>query len=246
MPDKENMEELLEQSSKTDIKVLLTAKENAKRAVLEDPSPTNLAALERASKLVESAMNARTNLKDYRAVLEYADECGRKLGKTKLYEDINKGLLKKQADGSFKLRDVDRYMASLKMAATGDVVAERAADRQRRKEEADIRKAEASAKREEFDLAVKMGKFVPKDQVHAELAARAVTLSTGIKTAFEAKSLDIVSCVDGNPKKASSLIECLENILDEAFNEYSRAIEFEVEFLDEIPPIPDKKVINDN
>lgn len=241
MPDNE-MEELLEKSASTDPKVALTLKENAKRAVLEDPTnPVKIAAFERASKLVESVMQTKANLKDYRAVLDYAEECGRKLGKTKLFEDINKGRLKKQADGTFKQRDVDRYMASLKMAGTGDAVAERAADRQRRKEEADIRKAEASAKREEFDLAVKMGKFVPRDQVHAELAARAVTLSTGIKTAFEAKSLDIVSIVDGNPKKASSLIEYLETLLDEAFNEYSREMEFEVVFVDEEPPASEKR-----
>lgn len=228
-----DMEELLEQSSSTDAKVALTVKENAKRALLDDPAnPAKIAAFERASKILESAMQAKANLKDYRAVLAYAEENNRKLGKTKLFKDIRDGRLKKQADGTFRLRDVDRYMATLSPAGTVDAVAERAADRQRRKEEADIRKAEASAKREEFDLAVKMGKFVPRDQVHAELAARAVTLSTGLKTAFEARGLDFVAACGGNPKKAAALVELLENVMDEAFNEYSREIEFEVMFVE--------------
>lgn len=226
----DDMEKLLEQSASTDIKVLLTAKENAKRAVLDDPSPANLAALERASKLVESAMQANANFKDYKAVLAHAEECGRKVKKTKLFYDINAGRLKKQPDGSFKLRDVERYFASLPMAGTSDVVAEKAAERRRRKEEADIRKSEASAKREEFDLAVKMGKFVPKEQVHLELAARAVALSAGIKTAFEARSLEIIEAMEGNPKKSSALVDKLEAILDEAFNDYSREMELTVEF----------------
>lgn len=229
MPEK-NVEELLAKSASTDVQVLLTAKENAKRAALDDPSQANLAALDRASRMLESAMQATTNLKDWRAVLAYVNENGRKLGKTKLYSDIGLGRLKKQPDGTFKQRDVDRYMASLPMSGTPDAVAEKAADRQRRKEEADIRKAVAAAEREEFDLAVKKGKFVPKEQVHLELAARAVALASNIKTAFEARNLDLVATVDGNPRKGAALIEALEGIFDEAFNEYSRELEFEVTF----------------
>lgn len=229
MPEK-NVEELLAKSASTDVRVLLTAKENAKRAALEDPSQANLAALDRASRMLESAMQATTNLRDWRAVLAYVGENGRKLGKTKLYSDIGLGRLKKQPDGTFKQRDVDRYMASLPMAGTPDIVAEKAADRQRRKEEADIRKAEAAAEREAFDLAVKKGRYILKEQVHLELAARAVTLASTIKTAFEAQNLDLVATVDGNPKKGAALIERMGAILDEAFNEYSREIEFGVVF----------------
>ena len=47
------------------------------------------------------------------------------------------------------------------------------------RQEADIRKAEAAAEREEFDLQVKKGRYIRRDQVYAELAARAVTLSSG-------------------------------------------------------------------
>lgn len=240
MPEK-NVEELLAKSASTDVQVLLTAKENAKRAALEDPSQTNLAALDRASRMLESAMQATTNLKDYRAVLTYTEENGRKLGKTKMFEDIKKGRLKKQPDGTFKQRDVDRYMASLPMAGTPDAVAEKAADRQRRKEEADIRKAEAAAEREEFDLAVKKGKFVPREQVHLELAARAVTLASGLKTAFEAQHLDLVALVDGNPRKGAALVERLEAMLDEALNEYSREMEFEVTFEAEQTEAPEQE-----
>ena len=238
MPEK-NVEELLARSASTDVQVLLTAKENAKRAALDDPSQANLAALDRASRMLESAMQATTNLKDWRAVLAHVEENGRKLGKTKMFEDIKKGRLKKQPDGTFRQRDVDRYMASLPLAGTPDAVAEKAADRQRRKEEADIRKAEAAAEREEFDLAVKKGRFVPREQVHLELAARAVTLSSGLKTAFEAQHLDLVALVDGNPKKGAALVERLETLLDEALNEYSREMEFEVTFEAEQSGVPE-------
>ena len=56
-----DVEELLARSASTDIQVLLTAKESAKRAALDEPSQANLAALDRASKMLESAMEATKN-----------------------------------------------------------------------------------------------------------------------------------------------------------------------------------------
>lgn len=184
-------------------------------------------------------MQATTNLRDWRAVLAHVEENGRKLGKTKMFEDIKKGRLKKQPDGTFRQRDVDRYMASLPMAGTPDLVAEKAADRQRRKEEEEIRRLRADADGREFDLQVKKGRYILKEQVHLELAARAVTLASGLKTAFEAQHLDLVALVDGNPRKGAALVEKLEAMLDEALNEYSREMEFEVTFEAEQSGVPE-------
>ena len=211
----------------------LRAKEEAKRRVKGDPSAVNLAALDRADKMLRDAMQTKTAFKDYKAVLAYAEESGRKLGKSKLYLDIQKGRLKKQPDGTFKQRDVDRYLASVAMSGTLDPVAERAADRQRRKEEAEIRRIEAVAKKEEFALAVAQGKFVPKERVHLELAGRAATLASSLKTAIEARNLDLIALVEGNPKKSAAFVEMLENFLDEAMSEYSREMEIEVSFTGE-------------
>lgn len=225
----EELDDLIALSAKTNVQVLLTATENAKRAVLENPSQANLAALERASRMLESAMEAK-NFADYKAVLIYAEERGRKVKKTKLFNDIQIGRLRKQADGSFKKRDVDRYFASLPMLATPDAVAERAQDRHKRKEEQEIRRIKAAADKDEFDLAVKMGKYVPRETVHLELAARAIALESGIKTAFEAKALELIEAVEGNPKKATALITALANIFDEALNGYSHELEIVVQF----------------
>ena len=233
MAKRQDIEELVARSAGTDVQALLTAKESAKRAVLSEPSQANLASLERASKMLAAAMQSKSNLADWRSVLSYVVENGRKLGKTKLYDDIGRCRLKKQPDGTFKLRDVDRYMASLPMSGTSDTVAEKAADRQRRREEEEIRRIKATADKEEFDLAVKKGRYVPKEQVHLELAARAVALASGIKTAFEARNLDLIAIVAGSPKKSLALTELLEGILDEALNEYSKEMEFEVTFADD-------------
>lgn len=109
-------------------------------------------------------------------------------------------------------------------------MAEKAADRRRRKEEEEIRRLKAAADKDEFALAVHKGQFIARERVHLELASRAVTLAAGLKNAFEARSMEIIEAVEGTPKKSAALIDLLENILDEAFNEYSREMEFVVEF----------------
>ena len=65
-------------------------------------------------------------------------------------------------------------MASLPLRETPDGVVERAAERQRKKEEAEIRKLRADADLRELELSVKRGKFIPREDVYRELAARAL------------------------------------------------------------------------
>ena len=208
-----DIKELVEKSASTDLQVLLTTKENAKRAVLEDPSAGNIAAFERASKMLESAMGAQDSLKNWSAVLAYVQDAGRKLGQTKFFEDVKRGRLKKQVDGSFRRRDVDRYMASLPMRETPDGVVARAAERQRKKEEAEIRKLRADADLRELELSVRRGKFIARDDVYQELAARALVLSSGIRTAFEAHALELVDAVvDAGPEIISHNMETVRRV----------------------------------
>ena len=220
---------LVEKSASTDLQVLLTAKENAKRTVLAEPSAGNMAAFERASKMLESAMGAQDALKNWNAALAYVRDAGRKLGQTKFFEDVRRGRLKKQPDGSFRRRDVDRYMASLPLRETPDGVVERAAERQRKKEEAEIRKLRADADLRELELAVRRGRYIAREEVYLELAARALALSSGIRTAFEARALELVDAVGGDPRRVTALLLALEGIFDAALNEYARDLEILVD-----------------
>ena len=98
------LEELLIRSRGTDIPVLLQAKELAKQAVRKDPSSANLAALQRATAMLENAESAMESekqeakvFKNVGAVLRYLqEEKGRQIAKSKLYADIQKGLLRKE------------------------------------------------------------------------------------------------------------------------------------------------------
>ena len=54
--DDDKLRKLLEESGKTDLSVLISAKEQAKAKVLDDPTQGNLLALEKAEKLLKAAM----------------------------------------------------------------------------------------------------------------------------------------------------------------------------------------------
>lgn len=233
--DQDKLFDLVERSGKTDLPILLQAKEEMKRAVAGDPSEKNVASFERLSRLVETRMAATTNLKNAGAVLAYIKENGKKVAKTKLYDDIGKARLKKQTDGSFAVKDVDRYMASLPGMGTSEKEAEDAADRQKRKEEGEIRRVNAQAEKEELSVKKLKGQLVDRQEVYELLAARAITLDSDIKGAIAAQANELVSQVEGDPRKTKNLISALDAILDEALGEYAKTEEIEVMFQESVP-----------
>ena len=229
------IEELLAKSRRTDIPALLQAKEKAKLMLRTDPTVAPLLArldsmLEKAE---EKAMATNENttpdvFKNAGDVLRYLqDESGRQIAKTKLYEDIRKGLLRKE-NKKFRKIDVDKYAASLPRGTTPDGRVAEAEDRMRRKDEAEIRIKEAQARREEKKNEIMEGRYVLRDYVDQELAAKAVALNMGLKTKVEAAALDLVTAVGGKPKRARTLVQSVEVLIDAACNEYAQPMEFEV------------------
>ena len=155
------------------------------------------------------ATEKRETLKTATDVLEHLLKNGRKIKKSKLYQDIRKGILRRNADLSFSVGNVNKYGTTLPMAETPEMVAQEAEERVRRKDNADIRIKEAEARRK-------------------ELAARAVTLNSGLKSAVEAQALDLIETVDGNPKQAHRFLAKMEAVIDGLSNKYAQPMEIEV------------------
>jgi hypothetical protein len=165
-------------------------------------------------------------------VLRYLqEEKGRQIQKTKLYDDIRSGLLRRDAK-KYRRIDVDRYAASLPQGTTPDGRNAEAEDRLRRSEEADIRIKEAKARSAERKDAIMAGQYVPREAVDQELAAKAATLNQGLKSRMEAVALDLVNVVGGKPKRARNMVQELEKIIDAACADYAQPMEFEVTLYD--------------
>lgn len=236
------IQEAIERSKSTDLKLLIRAKEMAKNRVKEDPSATNLRALDYANKQLDERLKKESqeaaelpadSFKTVESVMDYIGACGRNISRAKIYRDINSTKLKKQNNGLFLKSDVDIYLKKLPSLKTTIDMAESTADRQRRKEEEEIRRIKAIADKAEFELAVKKGQYVPKESVNLELVARAIALQETIKNTFEAKCLDAIALVGGKQSQAEVLTALVGDILKNALNEYAMPMDFEVTFVSE-------------
>lgn len=240
MAENEKIASFLAQSASTDIPVLLKAKEDAKRQVNTDPSPANLSALDRASRMLRDAMNAQQDNKNFTSIpeiLDYLKEAGRKISRAQIYKDLRAGHLLRQKDGTFRRLDVDRYAQTLKAYALPeqavDAVSGLALDEAKER----VGKLRAQRQALEFDRAVKQGKYIKREEVAAELAARAATLSVGLRSVFRIFAPELIVLVGGDKNKVDDMAEAYERNLDAALNEYSRPMDFSVEYIpDDINP----------
>ena len=163
-------------------------------------------------------------------VLGYVAEAGRKLAKSKLYNDVKEGLLRRQVDGSFLVKHVDKYLLSLPMAGNSEEFVDDTEKRVKRLEEAKIRRAVADADMAEFERDRKRGLYAKRDEVMVELAGRAVALREGLKSAFESAMPELVDAVEGDALKVPALRAVIERIVDTSMGEYAKPMIFEVEF----------------
>lgn len=236
MADATQLDALLEQSERTDIPLLLKAKEDAKKKVKDDPSPANLAALSRSKKMLDEAMSNQTDdktLPNVKAVLEYLHKAGRKIGQAKLYNNINEGLLRKQPDASFKKRDVDRYATLLPLVSMPEAKTDENSDLAKEKMQVDIDKGREQLRSLALDRQIKAGKYIKREEVALELASRAAALALGLRSVFRLNVADYIRMVGGDVGKSEQLAQEFENNLDMALNEYSKPMEFSSEFIAE-------------
>jgi len=173
------------------------------------------------------------SLPDLAAVLAHLVAEGRKIGKSKLYNDVGRGLLRRQEDGSFAHKDVKAYAARLPLVAMPEKKASELQGFAERKAKAEAEKLEAQAEAERFRNQVRAGKYVLRNDVEVELAVRAGVFATGLRTMFETSLLDFIHLVNGDPRAAQTLLAAYEQRLDAAINEYARPMEYEAELIDD-------------
>ena len=227
----QNLDSLLERSNGTDVPLLLKAKEVAKRRVKDDPSTANLNALSRATQMLRNAMGDNQNFTAVKDVLAYLQDSGRKISRAQLYKDIGRGYLRKQKDGTIRRRDVDEYAKRLPVLALPEAVTDDMGELARREIEEKVEKTKAQRLSIEFDRKIKEGKYILRDDVTLELASRAAALDMNLRSVFRLYAPDYIRLVGGDPNKVEEFIAEFEKNLDTALSEYSRPMDFKVEYV---------------
>ena len=163
------------------------------------------------------------------AVLDYLQEKGWKATKTSLYRHQSEGKFLPQSNGTYPQKAVDKYANTfLKQQSTGKRVQTKIDEAYIRKADLEEKTLELELKRKQFSFDKEQLKFVPKEQMEIELAARAGILDAGLKHMIQSRVADWTRTVNGDIKKAGDLINIMTRDLDEHINSYATSREYEV------------------
>ncbi|WP_028575044.1 hypothetical protein [Desulfonatronovibrio hydrogenovorans] len=162
---------------------------------------------------------------------------GWKIGKTKFYQDCNKGLVKIQSDGSILPRDLDVYAvrAGLDRFAAPETQqhVDEVGELHEVKLKKEIEKLNWENKKREFEYQKELGKYVPRELLELELASRAAVLDSQLRTRIRSRAREWTALVQGKHELVPELITAALAMLDQAMNEFARMDRFQVIFGDE-------------
>lgn len=240
----EDLDKILEQSSKTDLTVLISAKEEAKRNVLQNATPANLAALDRATRMLEAhQLSKKLQGKEAEAqidrwktkagVLKYLEAQGWAIEKSTFYNHSNPGHKDggrlNKVKGWFLKTHVDayarQYLTKLDGAGPAD---DEQSGLQKEKLQGEISYRRIQTEKAQLDLDVQRGKYLPVDQVDLELAGRAGVLDSSYRHLIQSRAPEIVALVGGDQQKTAELVNFILERWDTMLAEFATTREFQV------------------
>lgn len=160
-------------------------------------------------------------------VLNHLYDAGYKISDSKIYRDKKAGLLKVNPDGTVDEAEVRAYAAGLQRRA-GNI--DDLSDLQQRKSDKEIKLLELKEKKMTFELGRDMGKYIPRKDFEAELAARAVVLEAGFRHFFSVKAREMIALVNGKVEKTADFLQAMNDGLDEQLKQYATTDVFQVLF----------------
>ncbi|NDY41266.1 hypothetical protein G3N55_00175 [Dissulfurirhabdus thermomarina] len=176
---------------------------------------------------VEEAMDSFSNI---RAVRAWLLEQGWRISQSGIYKHRAEGKIAPDLPGGrFSRRRVEAYAAAhLRRADTGKRPQRELEEQQRRKALAETRRAEAQALKLEHELAVLQGRYLPREDFYAELAARALALESGFRAMVQARLGEWIELVGGDATRAPDLSAAVQADLDRLLGEYASLGRFHV------------------
>lgn len=195
------------------------------------PTRANTGAYERAKSTLEEFRRARAEIlvedRVFSTVLAVVDylvkEGGFRVSKTKVYDDNNADLIKKQADGTFRLQDVDDYARDFLKPPDGSRSGARGT-LQEEKLRGEIERVQTDVETKKLKLQTSRGEVIPRDQVEIELGSRATFLRSDLKNVGRAGVMEIIKKVKGDPQKAAAFVSWWIVVVDEIMDRYARPI----------------------
>ena len=224
---------IAEATDAEDLQALAAAKKRAREAMEKEPSAENIEAFRKAAKAVKEFMRpADPGERVFRnriEALKYLKAQGYAIEKSKLYADHKNNLVKLQADKSITMTELERYIKRAGLEKPADQATDGASQvsLEKQRHEADLQREMARERKRRNDVAD--GLLMPREQVHLELAGRAVALEAGFKHDISLETPAIMEAADAIADKTERnqfIASRLHDLVDRRLNEYANAKTF--------------------
>lgn len=216
----------------SDLTLLETAKEKARKAVESEPSEANLKAFDRASKMLVEHMagDREPGFGNRIEAHGYLKRLGYKIGKSKFYQDCKNGLCRVQSDGSVSESDIKAYVSRAGLVKPDQAAYEiESSDMTRKKQKKELEKLTAQVEEMEIKIGILRKNLLDRDHVETEQAIKAGALMAGMNHVFRNFSRDAIQLVGGDLKYVQALVNFWTAKVEDLFDEFSRMDEIEVE-----------------
>ncbi|CCK81222.1 hypothetical protein [Desulfobacula toluolica] len=180
--------------------------------------------------MTKKGINTPSSFPSLRAVVRHLDQAGFKVSKSKISRDKGKNLIRVNDDGTVPETEVRAYAANLERKE-GSI--EDLSDIHARKTSREVESLNLKIEKQRFELERDQGKYLPRKDFEAELAARAVILETGLKHSFKTNVGEWIALVGGKPEKAPDFLQALHSSLEAELNSYATTRTFQVMFEEE-------------
>lgn len=165
-----------------------------------------------------------------RQVADYLVAEGWKVSPSTVYKHGKEGRVRPLADGRYPRNAVEKY-ASVHLVRKEIGQKAVSTELQDQKVQAEVERLQEQAKHARIKRLALEGKYLPREQVEMELAAKVATLAAGLAYFAQARAGEIVELVGGDTSRIGDLVRYMTAAIDELLNEYATTRGFDVLFV---------------
>jgi hypothetical protein len=162
------------------------------------------------------------------AVIDYLKINNWKIGKSRAYEHQKEGKIKSQANGAYRLSDVEKYAATHLTRSDGKTASGSLEKFAEEKAQAELDKTKEQLEHLRLKNKLARGMFVPREAFEQELAKRAAVIKSDVENFIRGGAEKSIAIVGGDPAKAPALIEHQLDAAWDWLNRYAGEKEFKV------------------
>jgi hypothetical protein len=161
---------------------------------------------------------------------QYLQDSGWQIGRSQFYQHCKEGrLLRDRTTKKYLQAAVDKYaQLHCRLAETGEKVNDKLGRMAEDKATTELEREKVRLEKDQHDLAVRKGEYVPRDEVELMIIGRAIAMLAHLKAMVQMQSGNWIELVEGNQERAQELIGSLNRSIEEHLATFARDIEFDV------------------